>query len=108
AIGLALHADDRIELGGVEIDAGLGRGRGGRRKWSLALGQRGPDGCCQLDRIAVAADVHVERRGVRAQQMIMDSGDLGTIGNELEKGGLVVAWGPNQSATNNDPPSQIL
>ena len=42
----------------------------------LACCQRVADGGGHLDGIAVAADMHVERRGARAQQVIVNGGDL--------------------------------
>jgi hypothetical protein len=82
-IGLSLRSDDLIELRGVEIDRGLGCWRRRRRERRLALRQGGADGGRELHRIAVAAHVHVERRGSAAQDVIVDRRDLDPVLDQL-------------------------
>src|SRR5262249_46471066 len=76
AHGLPLGADDLIELGGVEVD----RGRAGRSRRRgeriFALRQPGADRRRELPRTPMPADVHVERRGVGAQHVVVHGGDL--------------------------------
>src|SRR6185295_9637827 len=82
AIGLALDADDLVKLGGVEIDGRWSRGwrRGCQR--GLAFCQRGADRGRELDRIAVSAHVHVERRRTSTQHVIMNRGNLQAVLDE--------------------------
>ena len=55
--------------------AGGGARRGGGER-RLAFGKRVADRGRHFDRIAVAADMHVEGRRTRAQQVIVDGGDV--------------------------------
>ena len=73
AIGLALRADDLIELRGVEIDRRLRR-RGRTREGRLAFRKRIADRGRDLHRIVMAADVHLVGRGTSAQHVIMGTG----------------------------------
>src|SRR5262249_59130456 len=66
--GLSLVAEDLVEPGAIKAEVGRCR-RGGRRsKRCLAESKGGVDGGCELDRLTLAAGVHVERGGSSAQE----------------------------------------
>ena len=56
-------------LAGVDVPGGGANG-------VLLSGKAGMEGARKLDRIAMAQDVHVERHGLGAQQMVVQRGDL--------------------------------
>ena len=84
AVGLTFGADDLIELRRVEIDRGWRSGRGRRRQRGLADGQRITNDGRHLGRVTMAADMHVEGRGARPQQVIVHGGDLEPAFDQLE------------------------
>src|SRR3990170_6738001 len=77
AIDLTLRADGVVQCCRVEIDlCGLQRQRGGGSKWRLALRERRADSRGYGDRVAMPVNVHVKRRRVGAEQMVVQSGDV--------------------------------
>src|SRR5215216_1201940 len=83
AIGLPLDTEDLVELRRIEIER---RRRRGGRRWierHLARRQAFADCCRHFHRIAVPADVHVERRRIGTQDVIVDSRDLKTVLDQL-------------------------
>src|SRR5665811_1683513 len=74
AICLSFDADDLIKLRRVEIDSGWRGGCGWRRQWRLTCPESLTNNGGHFGRIAVAADMHVEGRGTRPQQVVMDGG----------------------------------
>ena len=103
AVGLPLHADDLIELGGVEIDRGLRGWRRWGRQRSLARRQAGADGGGELHRIAMPADVHVVRRGIAAQHVIVDRGDLDAVFDQFGHDRIDLGIEQHEVAHDHDP-----
>ena len=84
AVCLSFDADDLIKLCGVEID-GWRWHRGGCREWGLAPRRQGfPNNQSHPCGIAMASNVHVERSGRGAQQVIVNGGDLKAAFDHLE------------------------
>src|SRR3989440_10418752 len=83
AIRATFHADDLVELRGIEIDRSRSTGwRRRRRERRLTGLQRLDDRARQLGWITVAADMHVECRRVATKDMIVDRRDLQAILNQ--------------------------
>src|SRR5262245_1778635 len=60
AIDLSLHADGLVQGQRVKVDlCRLRRRRRRRTKWRFALAERGANGCCYGDGIAMPVNVHV-------------------------------------------------
>jgi hypothetical protein len=83
-VGLSFNADKLVELRGVEFDGGRRSGCGGRREWRLARGQGIMNDGRHHGRVAMASDMHVERRGTGTQQVVVHGGDLESAFDQLE------------------------
>ena len=55
-------------------------------------------GGCQLDRVAIAQDVHVERGWLRSEQMIVHGGDLDAALGQLLHDGIDLVGGEHEVA----------
>src|SRR5262249_48116844 len=78
----SLHADDLVDLVGVEIEHGRNAGRRGSQR-RLAFAKRGANSGRELHRIAMPADMHVVSRRVAAQNVVMNSRDLDSVLDQL-------------------------
>ena len=87
-VRLAFGADDLIELRGIEIDSWRRAGCGWCRKRRFACRQGFANDVSHFRGIAVAADMHVEGRGIGAQQMIVNGGNLDAAFDQLGHYGI--------------------
>src|SRR5215831_7929461 len=84
AIDLSLHADGLIQGQRVKVDlCCLRRRRRRRTKWRLALAERGTNGCCYGDGIAMPMNVHVVGGRASAQQVIVKRGYVDAARKQL-------------------------
>ncbi len=88
--GRALLAQDLFQLRRIDVRRRSSGSSGGcRAERRLAGAESLMEGCRQLNRIALTGDVHVEGRGLRTQQMIVQSGDVMPFANNFAMTGLI-------------------
>ena len=101
AIRLAFGADRRVDLRRIEIDASARRcGLRWRLgiEWGFSLLQSGANEPRKLSRVAGPCDMHVKRRRIGAQQMVVQGGHLKALGKQLAHHRIDLAFGEDEVA----------